>query len=150
MFELEGEGNRALAVYKAVGEAAQRARNGGGPTLIEALTYRLTPHSSSDDPSRYRDEATYQKWLKRDPVEIFRRHLRARRIVSEAWETKEQATIDAEVDVAIKEAEAAGLPAPETMFYDVYEAIPDLLKDQAVELRKSIETGAYEWPPKGH
>jgi pyruvate dehydrogenase E1 component alpha subunit/2-oxoisovalerate dehydrogenase E1 component alpha subunit len=144
------DGNDILAVYQAVSEAAERARNGAGPTLIEALTYRLTPHSSSDDPSRYRDEATYQKWLKRDPVEIFRRFLRARRVVSEAWEAKEQAVIDAEVDVAIREAEAAGLPAPETMFYDVYEQVPDLLKDQARELRKELDSGAYEWPPKGH
>lgn len=144
------DGNDILAVYQAVSEAAERARNGAGPTLIEALTYRLTPHSSSDDPSRYRDEATYQKWLKRDPVEIFRRHLTAKRIITETWEKKEQAVIDAEVDVAIKEAEAAGLPSPETMFYDVYQSVPDLLKDQAKELRKGIESGAYEWPPKGH
>jgi pyruvate dehydrogenase E1 component alpha subunit len=144
------DGNDVLAVYQAVSEAAERARNGAGPTLIEALTYRLTPHSSSDDPTRYRDEATYQKWLKRDPVEIFRRHLRAKRIVSEAWEAKEQAVIDAEVDVAIKEAEAGSLPAPETMFYDVYESVPDLLKDQAREMRKNLDNGAYEWPPKGH
>ena len=144
------DGNDILAVYQAVSEAAERARNGAGPTLIEALTYRLTPHSSSEDPSRYRDEATYQKWLKRDPVEIFRRHLRAKRIVSEAWEAKEQAVIDAEVDVAIKEAEAGTLPAPETMFYDVYEAVPDFLKDEAREMRKLIGNGAYEWPPKEH
>ncbi len=144
------DGNDILAVYQAVSEAVERARNGAGPTLIEALTYRLTPHSSSDDPSRYRDEATYQKWLKRDPVEIFRRHLLARRVVTDTWEKKEQAVIDAEVDVAIKEAEAAGLPSPETMFYDVYQSVPDLLKDQAKELRRQLETGAYEWPPKGH
>lgn len=144
------DGNDVLAVYQAITEAVERARNGAGPTLIEALTYRLTPHSTSDDPSRYRDEATYQKWLKRDPVEIFRRHLRAKRIVSEAWEAKEQATMDAEVDVAIKEAEAGQLPAPETMFYDVYAQVPDLLKDQARELRKTLDNGAYEWPPKGH
>jgi pyruvate dehydrogenase E1 component alpha subunit len=144
------DGNDILAVYEAVEEAAERARAGAGPTLIEALTYRLTPHSSSDDPSRYRDEATYQAWLKRDPVEIFRRHLRARRIVSESWEAKEQAIIDAEVDVAIKEAEAAQMPVPESMFYDVYEGVPQLLKDQAKAMRTSIETGQYEWPPKGH
>jgi pyruvate dehydrogenase E1 component alpha subunit/2-oxoisovalerate dehydrogenase E1 component alpha subunit len=144
------DGNDVLAVYEAVAEAAERARNGAGPTLIEALTYRLTPHSSSDDPSRYRDEATYQKWLKRDPVEIFRRHLRSRRIVTEAWEAKVQAELDAEVEVAIKEAEAASLPAPETMFYDVYETIPQLLKDQAKAMRATLETGQYDWPPKGH
>jgi pyruvate dehydrogenase E1 component alpha subunit len=144
------DGNDVLAVYQAVTEAVERARNGAGPTLIEALTYRLTPHSTSDDPSRYRDEATYQKWLKRDPVEIFRRHLRAKRVVSEAWEAKEQAIMDAQVDVAIKEAEAAGLPAPETMFYDVYENVPDLLRDEAKQMRALLEGKAYEWPPKGH
>lgn len=144
------DGNDVLAVYEAVEEACERARAGAGPTLIEALTYRLTPHSSSDDPSRYRDDATYQAWLKRDPVEIFRRHLRAKRIVSEAWEAKEQAVIDAEVDVAIKEAEAANLPTPESMFYDVYASVPQLLKDQAKDMRKLVDGGSYEWPPKGH
>jgi TPP-dependent pyruvate/acetoin dehydrogenase alpha subunit len=108
------------------------------------------PHSTSDDPSRYRDEEQYKAWLKRDPVELFRRFLVARRVVTEAWEKKLQAELDAEVDVAIKEAEAAQLPAPETMFYDVYATVPDLLKDQAKQLRGSLERGEYAWPPKGH
>lgn len=144
------DGNDVLAVYDAVREAAERARNGAGPTLIEAVTYRLVPHSTSDDPSRYRDEKQYQEWLKRDPVELFRRFLLMRRVITEAWEKKLQAELDAEVDVAIKEAEAAGLPAPETMFYDVYETVPDLLKDEAKAMRASLERGEYEWPPKGH
>jgi pyruvate dehydrogenase E1 component alpha subunit len=144
------DGNDVLAVYEAVREAAERARNGAGPTLIEALTYRLTPHSSSDDPTRYRDEKVYQQWLKRDPVEIFRRHLARRKIWSEKWEKQVQAQLDAEVDVAIKEAEAASLPAPETMFYDVYENVPQLLKDQARQLRAAVDTGIHEWPPKPH
>jgi pyruvate dehydrogenase E1 component alpha subunit len=144
------DGNDVLAVYDAVREAVERARNGAGPTLIEAVTYRLVPHSTSDDPSRYRDEKQYQEWLKRDPVDLFRRFLLSRRVITEAWEKKLQAELDAEVDVAIKEAEAAGLPAPETMFYDVYETVPDLLKDQARAMRAGLERGEYEWPPKGH
>lgn len=144
------DGNDILAVHQAVTEAAERARKGEGPTLIEALTYRLTPHSSSDDPTRYRDEAEYQRWLKRDPVEIFRRHLKARKLWSQKWEEQLQAELDAEVDVAIKEAEAASLPVPESMFYDVYATVPELLKDQAKEMLESIKTGQYEWPPKGH
>jgi pyruvate dehydrogenase E1 component alpha subunit/2-oxoisovalerate dehydrogenase E1 component alpha subunit len=144
------DGNDILAVHQAVEEAVARARKGGGPTLIEALTYRLVPHSTSDDPTRYRDEAEYQKWLKRDPVEIFRRHLKARGIWSEKWESSLQAELDAEVEVAIKEAEAGALPAPETMFYDVYNNVPDLLKEQARTMRAGLETGQYEWPPKGH
>jgi pyruvate dehydrogenase E1 component alpha subunit/2-oxoisovalerate dehydrogenase E1 component alpha subunit len=144
------DGNDVLAVYQAVSEAVERARNGAGPTFIEAVTYRLMPHSTSDDPSRYRDEKQYQEWLKRDPVELFRRFLVSRRVITETWEKKLQAELDAEVDVAIKEAEAASLPAPETMMYDVYENVPDLLKDQARELRAGLESGQYEWPPKGH
>lgn len=144
------DGNDILAVHAAVEEAAARARAGEGPTLIEALTYRLMPHSTSDDPSRYRDEAEYQKWLKRDPVEIFRRHLQARKIWSKAWEEQVQLELDREVDVAIKEAEAAALPPPESMFYDVYHNVPDLLKDQARALRAAVDNGQYEWPPKPH
>ncbi|HUR25289.1 MAG TPA: thiamine pyrophosphate-dependent enzyme [Candidatus Thermoplasmatota archaeon] len=144
------DGNDILAVYEAVTEAAERARNGAGPTLIEAVTYRLVPHSTSDDPSRYRDEEQYKQWLKRDPVELFRRFLLARRVITESWEKKLQAELDREVDVAIKEAEAASLPAPETMFYDVYEQVPQLLKDQAKTMRAGLEKGEYEWPPKGH
>lgn len=144
------DGNDILAVHQAVSEAVERARSGGGPTLIEALTYRIVPHSTSDDPTRYRDEAEFQKWLKRDPVEIFRRHLKARKIWSEKWESGLQAELDAEVEVAIKEAEAALLPTPETMFYDVYANVPQLLKDQAKEMQHGLATGQYEWPPKGH
>ncbi|MES2155179.1 MAG: thiamine pyrophosphate-dependent dehydrogenase E1 component subunit alpha [bacterium] len=144
------DGNDLVAVHTAVTQAAERARAGKGPTLIEALTYRLVPHSTSDDPTRYRDEGEYQKWLKRDPVEILRRHLRSRSIWSEKWEEQMQLELDREVDVAIKEAEAAHLPPPESMFYDVYEHVPDLLKDQARALRAAVDNGQYEWPPKPH
>lgn len=144
------DGNDILAVHAAVSEAAKRARNGEGPTLIEALTYRLVPHSTSDDPSRYRDEAQYQAWLKRDPVEIFRRHLKARKIWSEKWETTMQLELDAEVENAVKEAEVAGLPGPDSMFEDVYEEIPQLLLDQQAVLRDAVATQQYDWPPKAH
>ena len=144
------DGNDILAVHQAVREAVERARAGKGPTLIEALTYRLVPHSTSDDPSRYRDEATYQAWLKRDPVEIFRRHLKSRNVWSKAWEEKLQAELDAEVDAATKQAEAGRLPDPATMFTDVYEHVPELLLDQQKELASTLERGLYEWPPKSH
>jgi pyruvate dehydrogenase E1 component alpha subunit/2-oxoisovalerate dehydrogenase E1 component alpha subunit len=144
------DGNDIVAVHAAVQEAVSRARRGEGPTLIEALTYRLVPHSTSDDPTRYRDEAEYQKWLKRDPVDIFRRHLQARKLWSKPWEEQMQLELDREVEVAIKEAEAAPLPPPESMMYDVYEHVPDLLKDQAKQLRSAVDSGQYEWPPKAH
>ncbi|WP_053615177.1 thiamine pyrophosphate-dependent dehydrogenase E1 component subunit alpha [Nocardiopsis sp. NRRL B-16309] len=71
------DGNDAGAVYEATAEAVARARRGDGPTVIEALTYRVEPHSTSDDPSRYRDGAETARWRERDPVELLRRALLA-------------------------------------------------------------------------
>src|SRR3989475_4293568 len=67
------DGNDALAVTRAARDAVRRARAGGGPTLLECVTYRLGPHSSSDDPSRYRDEREVEAWRQRDPLTVYRR-----------------------------------------------------------------------------
>ncbi|HLF16704.1 MAG TPA: thiamine pyrophosphate-dependent dehydrogenase E1 component subunit alpha [Candidatus Thermoplasmatota archaeon] len=144
------DGNDILAVHQAVKEAAERARAGEGPTLIEAETYRLVPHSTSDDPTRYRDDAEYKRWLKRDPLEIFRRHLKARGIWSENWERQLQEELDREVELSIQEAEVAGLPEPESMFEDVYREEPEILQAEREALLRDVESGRYEWPPKGH
>jgi pyruvate dehydrogenase E1 component alpha subunit len=66
------DGNDVLAVYRVTREAAERARAGGGPTLIEALTYRLGPHTTADDSSRYRDEADVERWRAFDPIDRYR------------------------------------------------------------------------------
>jgi 2-oxoisovalerate dehydrogenase E1 component alpha subunit len=66
------DGNDAGAVYTATAEAVERARAGGGPTVVEALTYRVEPHSTSDDPGRYRDESAADRWRQRDPVSLMR------------------------------------------------------------------------------
>ena len=142
------DGNDIVAVYTAVKEAADRARRGEGPTLIEALTYRLTPHSSSDDPTRYRDEKIYEEWRKRDPVDIFRTHLQARKLWSKKWETDIQEALELEVEQAIKEAEAATLPDPATLFDDVYEEVPELLQRQREVLASDIDSGRFVWPPQ--
>ncbi|MHB8632467.1 MAG: thiamine pyrophosphate-dependent dehydrogenase E1 component subunit alpha [Thermoplasmatota archaeon] len=141
------DGNDILAVHQAVEEAVARARAGKGPSLIEAVTYRLVPHSTSDDPSRYRDDAEYKRWLQRDPLGIFRRHLKSRHIWGESWERQVQAELDLEVDNAIKEAEAAHLPEPESMFEGIYQEMPELLEAQSRELRAAIDSGQVAWPP---
>ena len=66
------DGNDVLAVYRVTREAAERARSGGGPTLIEALTYRVGPHTTADDASRYRDEEEVERWRTFDPIERYR------------------------------------------------------------------------------
>lgn len=69
------DGNDVLACYAVMSEAAERARHGGGPTLIEAITYRMGPHTTSDDPTRYRSAAEVEEWLARDPIARYRTYL---------------------------------------------------------------------------
>ena len=69
------DGNDVLACYAVMSEAAARARAGGGPTLIEAVTYRVGPHTTSDDPTRYRTDAELESWIARDPISRYRTFL---------------------------------------------------------------------------
>ena len=124
------DGNDVLAVIAAMGEAVDRARSGGGPTFIEAVTFRMAGHSSSDDPTRYRAAELVEYWEQRDPVARFDRYLRAQGLLTdgdiETWTT----AINDEISTAIKEAEALPPPALETMFTDVYKDMPPQLAEQ--------------------
>ena len=130
---LQIDGNDLLVVVQAVREAADRAREGEGPTLVEALTYRMGAHSSSDDPSRYRPQEETQQWVKVDALSRLRRHARWRGIWSELEE--EQAIVEAEETVArlIVECERWPPPPAESLFDDVYEQMPELLRLQKEE-----------------
>ncbi len=130
------DGNDILAVYSTTKEAVEKARKGGGPTLIEAVTYRLGPHSSSDDPKRYRSEQEYQEWQKRDPIARFRKYLERKGIWSESDEKKAQQDANREIDEAIAHAEKLPRPALETLFTDVYAEMPWHLQE---ELRQLLE-----------
>lgn len=124
------DGMDALAVYRATTDAAARARKGEGPALIEALTYRLGPHSSSDDPSRYRDEAEVAAWRARDPLDRFRKYLEARGSWDDDHEARLEEEIGEEITLAIQEAERAPPPPIETLFEDVYADPPQSLLEQ--------------------
>ncbi len=128
------DGNDVLAVYAATKEAAERARNGDGPTLIEAVTFRLEGHSSSDDPTRYRDEAVVAEWRARDPIARFRNFLELEGLVTEALDCDIQDEVKASVDAAIVVAEKAPPPEIDTLFTDVYAQVPHLLKEQRDDL----------------
>ena len=114
------DGNDILAVYRVTREAADRARNGGGPTLIEAVTYRMGAHSSSDDPRRYRPDDEVEQWRRRDPIKRFREYLEHRGLWDDDRESALMEDIQEKIQSAIKEAEAIDRPAIETMFEDVY------------------------------
>jgi pyruvate dehydrogenase E1 component alpha subunit len=124
------DGMDALAVYRATRRANARARQGEGPTMIEALTYRVGPHSSSDDPSRYRDEAQVAAWRARDPILRFRKYLQAAGWWDDGREARLEQEIGDEITHAIQEAERAPPPPLETLFADVYEDPPTALREQ--------------------
>jgi pyruvate dehydrogenase E1 component alpha subunit/2-oxoisovalerate dehydrogenase E1 component alpha subunit len=124
------DGNDLLAVIAAQQEAVDRARSGGGPTLIEAVTFRMGGHSSSDDPTRYRDAETVKQWEKRDPVTRYSAWLRSKKLLSDADVEQWTAEINDEISAAVSAAEAMPAPAIETLFTDVYAEMPPHLREQ--------------------
>lgn len=82
------DGNDVLACYAVMAEAAARARAGEGPTLIEAVTYRLGPHTTSDDPARYRSQEELDRWLALDPIPRYRAYLQGRGVWSDRFEQR--------------------------------------------------------------
>ncbi len=133
------DGNDVLAVHAVTSQAADRARSGGGPTFIEAVTYRRLGHSSSDDPSRYRDEAEVQRWEQRDPVDRFRLYLERRGLWSQDRDDALVDEIATDVNRAIAQAEDAGPPGPETLISDVYDQPTAAQREQLGLLLEILE-----------
>jgi pyruvate dehydrogenase E1 component alpha subunit/2-oxoisovalerate dehydrogenase E1 component alpha subunit len=129
------DGNDVLAMWRAMKDAAERAREGGGPTFIEALTYRIGAHSTSDDPTRYRSQDEVDLWTKRDPLARLRRHLVRAGLLDDAKDAALEQELNAEIGAAIAEVEPLGPPARDTIFDDVYAELPWSLRDQRDELR---------------
>ncbi len=134
------DGNDILAVIVATRKAAEKARQGGGPTLIEALTYRVGSHSTSDDPSAYRDETEVKEWERKDPIQRFQRFLAKRGLWTPEWEAELQETYKAQILEAIEVAEKAPLPGPETLFDDVFADTPAFLLEQRAELLSHLDS----------
>jgi pyruvate dehydrogenase E1 component alpha subunit len=137
---IQVDGNDVLAVYTATLAAIEKAKSGGGPTLIECFTYRLAAHTTSDDPARYRKKDEEEEWRKKDPVIRFRIYLEKKGIWSQSYEEKLKKDTSEEVEKAVLEAEAYN-PVVENMFKYVYAEITPCLKEQMDELLSFIEKG---------
>jgi 2-oxoisovalerate dehydrogenase E1 component alpha subunit len=142
------DGNDLLAVYAVTRWAADRARSGGGPTLIELVTYRGGAHSTSDDPSRYRPKDEWKSFPLGDPVERLKHHL----VKSGHWSEEQHTALEVEMKNTVieawKEAISYGtLTEPpfldvKLMFEDVFAEMPDHLKKQQDKLLgRQGETG---------
>lgn len=124
------DGNDVLAVWAVASEAIERARAGEGPTLIEALTYRVQGHSSSDDPSVYRDPKEPEVWEKKDPMSRLRGYLRHRDLWSDAHEKELAERYNQEITDALAAADHKAAPPLDTMFDDVYQEQSWNLREQ--------------------
>lgn len=135
------DGNDVLAVYQVASEAIEWARSGSGPVLVELITQRMGSHSTSDDPTRYRDSALLEPWKKKDPVSRFRAFLAARGIWTEEDEKRLLSETDARITEALGKVEKLPPPALETLFEDVYSEQPWHLREQYAEARTAREEG---------
>lgn len=127
------DGNDVVAVWQATKEAAERARWGNGPTLIEAVTFRMGPHLTNDEPDRYRSVEEVERWKKLDPIDRFRTFLLANGVMSE--EGVELLTADVETAAAKMRAGIIATPPPEAsdIFEMAYHSMPrELMHQQAL------------------
>ncbi len=138
------DGNDLFAVYGAVRAAAQRARAGKGSTLVEAITYRMGGHSTSDDASVYRSEEEVLVWKARDPIEKVACYLKAKGL----WNEEDEANLAAEqaqlFSEAVRRAEETPPPKLDTLFDDVYSELPWNLVEQRTQARKVGKSVAGE------
>lgn len=128
------DGNDVEAVVAVLERAAARARAGEGPSFVELFTYRIGPHSSSDDPTLYRDEATARAWTERDPIALLRARLVAEGALSDAADHALTRELTRELDAAVAAAAGAAPPAVSSLFDDVYAERPRHLEEQALSL----------------
>jgi len=143
---IQVDGNDILAVYAAAQEAVQRARTGGGPTLIECVTYRLTMHTTADDPTRYRSDEEVEEWSQRDPLPRFQKYLLDKGLLSEEKRLEVESAIMEEIQTAIDSAEKQmeTLGDPIDMFAHAYAEMPPYLKEQKADLARELSEGAEE------
>ncbi len=129
---IQVDGNDLFAVYAASREAVDRARAGGGPTLIECVTYRLGVHTTADDPTRYRSDEEVKEWERKDPLTRVGAYLEKKNLLEKGLEQQ----IDDEIAQAVRAVETMPPADPLTIFDHVYGELPPHLRAQREELAK--------------
>ena len=139
---IQADGNDILSMIVAAREAVYRARSGGGPTLIEAITYRLGVHTTADDPTKYRSSEEVDKWKPRDPLLRFAKYVMDKGVIDEKGREKLEEEIAAEIALAVEHAEAFE-PKVTEPFYHCFAQMPNHLEAQLAEFH------AYLGSPDG-
>lgn len=136
---LQLDGNDALAVYVGTTEAVNKAKKGGGPSLIEAVTYRMSVHTTADDPTKYRSEEEVKKWEKLDPIVRFQKYLVKKKILDQKLIDEIEKDVLADVAAAVDRYEAARNVDPLDCFPHTYAELPPELVTQREEFRAALE-----------
>jgi pyruvate dehydrogenase E1 component alpha subunit len=135
------DGNDVLAVVTAVREAVERARSGGGPTLVECVTYRLSLHTTSDDPKRYRTEEELEEWEKRDPIPRFQKYLKEKGFLSDEKIAELEEELNNEIKDAVQRAEDMMSEFEQdnlSIFEHMYTEMPPYLEEQRQEFVREL------------
>lgn len=132
------DGNDLYGVFRVTRDAVDRARKGDGPSLIEALTYRLGVHTTADDPSRYRSKEQVEEWTRRDPLPRFERHLLRLGVLDEARVRRVEEEALARVREAVEAFERVPAPDPLALFDHAYAELPPSLVRQREELAREL------------
>lgn len=135
------DGNDIFAVYSATKEAIDRARRGEGPTLIEAYTYRLGAHTTSDDPTKYREDEEVEKWKPKDPILRFKKHLQREGILTDEWEEKTKKELEEEVTSTFEEIEDKSDTLIDDIFKYHYQTMPPNLEEQLEDYISFLKGG---------
>ena len=143
---IQVDGNDVLAVYTAAREAVERARSGGGPTMIECVTYRMSLHTTADDPKKYRTEAEEKEWEKRDPITRFQIYLKEKGLLSDDTLASLEAEIEKEIQAVVDKAEKRmqELSDPVDMFEHTFAELPPSISQQRQELISDLASEQEE------
>lgn len=141
------DGMDVLAVYEATSAAIERAREGGGPTLIEAMTYRYGPHATADDAHLYRTEQEEEDWRSRDPLIRYRTFLQSKGLWTSDIDDEIEAEAADRMEKAIQAIESRPLPGRDDIIRHAYERIPALLVDQLHSAQRSSGQPETEFAP---
>ncbi|HKQ49144.1 MAG TPA: pyruvate dehydrogenase (acetyl-transferring) E1 component subunit alpha [Phycisphaerae bacterium] len=138
---IQADGNDILAMIVAAGEGLARAKSGGGPTLIEAITYRLGVHTTADDPKKYRKDEEVEEWKARDPLSRFYKYLKKRQIMDDKARDLLEEEISREITEAIEKAEKFE-PNVTEPFQHCFATLPNHLEAQLAEFQAYLEVGS--------
>lgn len=138
---IQVDGNDIFAMYNATKKAIDKARNGGGPTLIEAYTYRLGAHTTSDDPSKYRKDEEVEPWKEKDPLVRFEKYLKEKELIDDKWLEEKRRELEKQVVATFEEIEDKSDTEVEDIFQYHYREMPPQLQEQMDDYLEFLQGG---------